>query len=766
MHQETATTQIETEKDLQGSEAREILVKTKRWASEIERAKKHYDEYWNRVDTITERYRVEDKARKNTRRYNVLWSMTNTVIPNLFMGIPKPYVYRRFRDKDPIARYASLILQRSLIYVNDGDDTHDALGASVLDFVLGARGVVWNRYSPEFDLRTSERKTRYVDDKELPAEGEYELGEDADGKFYQEQYEALENEECETDHVQTRMFLTPPGSTWKQLPWIARGVLMTREDLVERFGDRGKSVPLTWKRPDGKTSSKTATDPQESEGLFSMALIWEVWDKTKRQVIWITDEKPEILDTKEDPLRLTNFFPCPRPLFGTLTNNSVIPVPDYKYYEDVSHELDAVTYRISLLTESIRVVGFYDADMGDTLARVMDQTGDNKMIRIENMASLAEKGGIERNIFFMPLEPMIKVLESLYRARAALVQELYEITGISDIVRGQSDPRETAKAQTIKGQFASKRLKIRQRQVARFAREHLEIQAEIICNHYDDETILRISGADQFVTGPDGKFSPELFSQALALLRNKPLRCFRIKIDNETLAGDELEGDREQGIQFLQSFSQMVAQVMPLAQQQPQLGRVLKDMLLFGVRLFPIGREMEGSLEQALEEMTQDIRQPEQEKPQPTMSPEELALRNREIDLRERELGIQRQKLLLEEKKMNMNDEFLRWKTVEELKVRVLDQKRQAHSKDRELDIREDEVEARAEADAERNQIQREQVGDRREHEKGQRDLAEAKLTHDVLDSTSERKAAADRHDKDLRARVNEGRAKREKAEA
>jgi hypothetical protein len=714
-----SNTQVETARDMRkkatGTKAERSAAQ---WKQELERAIKYQKDYLKRADKIIARYRVElgRTSGGEQRRYNILWSMVNTLQPNLFMGMPKPYVSRRYRDKDPIARYASLILERALTYVNDSDEMHDAMSSAVDDYILAARGTVWTRYSPEFDLRKSETKKYYEDDDEIPEDAE--TGEDDKGTYYQESYEEVVNEECETDHVQLVNFIHPPCSQWKQLPWASKRILMGRDELVKRFGALGKDVPLGYRADGSKVDTKNM-EPDEIEGMFLQAAVYEIWCKTTKKIYWVCTEFDKVLDTKPDSLQLKNFFPFPRPLYGTMTNNSLIPVPDFKYYESIAAELDDITLRIKLLTEALRVVGFYDGQFGDELKRIFDETEENEMVPMTNFGALSANGGLKKVIEFLPLDTIIVVLQKLYEARTNLVQELYEITGMSDIVRGTSDPRETAAAQKIKGSYASKRLVRRQKAVARFAREHLEIQAEIICKHYDDETILRISSADQFIHGPDGQFDPKSFKAAVDLLRDNPLRLFRIKIDNETLAGDEMEANREQGVNFLTSISQLVGTVTPLAQQNPQLAGVMKELVLFGVRLFPVARSVEGQIESALEDLAKNIQPPPQPEKDPKMSPEqEFELRMKEIKIREREIGIR-------EKELALKDWETRWNVHNQSKKIVMD------------------AEARKDATSTQERIADKTLG--------QKDKADArKLTVDVQKHDDELSMQRDRDDREF----------------
>lgn len=679
--------QIEKPSDLNKRGDSKAEAQYKRWVSEIDKAEKHYEKYNKRVDKIYKIYRAESDSKSSGRKYNALWSLTSTLQPNLFSKLPKPYIERRYRDNDPIARMASRILERALTYVVDCDDMFDATSAAVDDYILAARGTIWNRYAPEFDLRTSEKKNYIANDNaEIPDEAE--VGEDDHGKFYREQYEELTNEELETDHIQVKSFIVPASSNWKQIPWVGKKVLMTRTELETRFGKKkGKAIPLYFKS-DGSRYNKDS-DPQEMDGLFLMAEVYEIWVKESRKVVWICRDHPEIIDEIDDPLELRNFWPTPKPLFDTLTNNSLIPVPGFKYYEDIAQELDDVTYRISLLVDTIRVVGVYDQSLGDIIQRITSQTEDNDMIPVKNWQAFMDGGGLKGAMQFLPIEQIIVVLEKLYKARSELVRELYEITGISDIIRGSTNANETATAQKIKGNYAGKRLKRMQDKVERFVREDLEIKAEIICAHYSDDTIMRISNAEEICVGPDGQFSKEMFQQAVALLKNNLLRHFRIKIDTRNLADEEISADREQGTMFIQSLTGLMSQVMPVAQTMPQLAKVVKEVIMFGVRMYPVARSVESSLEQALDDLSKNVPPPEQKSAgKAGPSPEELEIERDKVKLERERLGLERSKFALESwaKKKELQLKELQLKNDNDNKQ--LNERRQAAAKKGDLEVK------------------------------------------------------------------------------
>ena len=198
-------------------------------------------------------------------------------------------------------------------------------------------------------------------------------------------------------------------------------------------------------------------------------------------------------EPRDDPLNLDKFFPCLKPLFATMTNDTLEPVSDHLEYQDQALQIDDLTNRISLLTMAQKVSGLYDAANKD-LARLLDEGNENKMVPVANWAQLAAKGGLEAAVTFMPIKEIAETLEGLVAARDKVKQDMFEITGMSDIIRGQSDPRETAAAVNTKGRWGSLRLQARQAAVARFCRDIIAMMGEAIAEHYTPEMLVNISG--------------------------------------------------------------------------------------------------------------------------------------------------------------------------------------------------------------------------------------------------------------------------------
>jgi hypothetical protein len=481
-----------------------------------------------------------------------------------------------------------VIIERCLQYEIDKGDFDAAMKLAIIDRLLPGRGTVWVRF---------EEKELAQPVDALPGEegGEAQVMPNAPYKY-----------ECTpVDYVFWKDVRYSPARCWDEVTWIARRVYMSQEDGIKRFGEDFKQVPLT--------HEPVGLDEMEKmgvEGLDDMkkAVVWEIWSKTTKQVFWVSEGYSKTLDIKDDPLGLDSFWPCPKPLFATQTTETLVPIPDYSLYQDQAEEIDMLTNRIAKLVEAVKVVGVYDASQ-QSVQRMLSEGVDNQLISVDTWAAFAEKGGLKGVVDFMPLDSVLQALRECYAAREQAKQVVYEITGISDIIRGASIASETATAQQIKSQYASLRLKRLQTEVAQFATEVLRIKAQIMCDFYAPQTLVEMSGIM-------GTMDAQYVEQAIMLLKSEPARGFRIEVASDSLVEMDEATEKQSRIEFLGAVGQFMDRALPVTQQVPELAPLMGEMLMFGVRAFKGGRMMESAFDEALAKLNAP-KPPEQPQPDP-----------------------------------------------------------------------------------------------------------------------------------------------------
>ena len=619
------------------------------WHDELRRYQEQFKKWTERGENIVKRYRDERKDTEQTdARFNILWANVRTLKPAIYAKPPMPEVSRRFNDADPVARCASTILERALDYeIKQYSDFNSTLSHVVDDRLLPGRGVAWIRYEPIIETVEAEPEiTNYIEAGETAEDAvadsytKQTLDENALAGETPGTFERIKTETCPVDYVYWQDFAHLPARTWDEVTWVGRRVYMSLEEGLERFGDAFRQVPLTIS-PDKKDGEKDTT------AQLKKAEIWEIWDKPKKCVYWVARHWDTILDHREDPLGLDDFFPCPKPYYATLTTGSLVPVADFLMYQDQANEIDEITGRIQHLTKALKVMGIYAADEA-SIERLMKEGNDAVMIPVKNWAAFSEKGGLANAVQFVPLADVVGALGQLYQARESCKQIIYETTGLSDIIRGASNAAETATAQQIKSQFASLRLNDMKDDMARFARDLLRMKAEIMCNKYQPETLIQASG---IAHTPDA----QLAQQAIELLKNATLRDFNIDIETDTLVLIDEQTDKQNRIEFLTAVGGFLREAQSAAQASPQMLPLLGELMMFGIRGFKIGRPIEAIFEQYLNQAKQQAAQPPQPSPEAQKAQADMQIKQAEIQFEQAktqsEIQIEQARIQLEQQK-------------------------------------------------------------------------------------------------------------------
>ena len=603
---------METQKMGLVQEMKKGIVENKKEASLIQ--------YW--LEELRDAYKREQNWRKDAKRlvemfecerrretlYNILYANTETMSPALYNTTPRPDVRRRFKDDDEVARAGGLVLQRVLEFLLDNnlqDSPHfdTIIEQALLEALVVGRGVVRFRYEFSGEQR-------------------------------------IESEGISAEIVAWQRFRHAYAKQWKDVSWVAFQHFMTREQLRENFGDIANRLPLNVSsaEADHNEDEESWQGGENDEGQKYLGQVWEIWDKNSRKVYFISPDLPEqMLRVADDPLHLSGFFPIATPLMFFPKISSLEPVPLYAAYEGQARELNRITLRIARIIEALKVRGFYDSTVGG-LDRVLE-ADDNELIAAENVVAMQQGQTLDRSIWLMPLNELVLVLQQLYTQRDQIKQIIYEITGISDIIRGSSSAYETATAQNYKNQWGALRLRRLQKQVSMFVRECLRVMGEI-ATRMQPETLIKMTGLPfprqaeqqqaqmmiQQLQGQAGQLQmmaqqdPRAGQQLQALgeqiqkyqkvlnkpnwetiiqfLQNSVVRNYRIDIEaNSTIEPEAAEDGQKLG-EFLNAFAQFMNGIAPLVQQGYLPIEAGKEMLLAITRKYRFGEDVEESLKQ------------------------------------------------------------------------------------------------------------------------------------------------------------------------
>jgi hypothetical protein len=612
---------------IKGKEAKKPSARMRRYWREIEAYNKAAEEWKIQGETIVKLYLDQHRRMSSPRKFALLWSNIETLKPAVYGKLPTVLCSRRYKDAHPTGRIAAELLERASNTTFDLYRADEVFRMVRDDRLLVGRGQAWVRYEADIE--------KLEDDKDEP-------------------YERVNYEKACIDYVHWTDFGHNVCGTWKDVWVVWRRVYKSRDEVKERFG-REIADKLTYS---SKPNYSTDTDP---EGGEDKAAIFEIWDKRRKQVVWMSRDCPDMLDEGDPPLNFRDFFPCPEPCYGSKASKSLIPTPDYRYYQDQADEIDDLTEKIANLTDFLIVRGFIpagpSADGADAVRMLIQQmqsdmtANKTTFIPVESWAGFAEKGGARGLIDWMPVEQVIVALKGAIQSRQQLIQDVYQITGISDILRGETDPDETLGAQQLKAQTGSRRVRNAKDDLSRFCKDVAQLVAEIVAEQFSAKTIADMTGfAYQPPVAPPGMFysaggvsppapmqqpqspSGQTFDdQVLELLRNDRMRGFLIDIETDSTIQPDEDAEKQRRTEFITAVGAFLRQAVEVVGAAPGTAPMISEMLLFTVRGFRAGRSLEEVIERSMQTVQQQAAQP---RPDPDAHKNQIAERKLLIDER------------------------------------------------------------------------------------------------------------------------------------
>lgn len=510
-----------------------------RWMLELKAAKDALEEFHDEGDKVIDEFR--GKGAKGGR-LNLFYSDVQTKNASL-SGVPKVRARRRYADAlDDVARVSATCLDRLLNsdIERESDGYRKALANAKGDWLKAALGQVRLRYVVKWGEPTPA----------VPAQTDPATGAELAPEVPQKDNKA--SEDVETDYVKWDRFLWTPGRVWDDVRAVFFGLELSQEEWDKQFP--GKVF-----HPTQKTKGEAK---DEIKRAFGRAEVWEIWDKDSRRVHFLSEQHIEILKTVDDPLGLPGFFPCPEPLAANLTTSKYVPRSTYYLAKDQYDEAHELQKRIRNLVKQVKVTGGYDS-ASEALQGILTDAADGRLFPVKNFSSLVGKDGLANAIALLPIQPQVEAIIALSQRMTLMKQEIYEITGQSDIMRGQAAQKATATEQRIKARFGSSRIQSEQDELARFASEAQRIRAFIISRHFDPETIIRRSNIAE-AEKVDGQPNIELINQAVEMLKSD-IGAYRIDVDADSLSMTDFDAVQQENMSLLEGTAKFFQSVGPMA---------------------------------------------------------------------------------------------------------------------------------------------------------------------------------------------------------
>jgi hypothetical protein len=654
------------------------------WLAQIELQMANERTWRKEADTAREVYRAEGQG--ETRKFNILFSNVQTSVPALYNSTPTPDVRTRYNDEEERSRVTGQAIERVLSYSVDTYNFDGTIKACVQDRELAGRGAARVRYIPY----------------------EYQ------GKIYQE---------VNCEHVPWKHRVQGPCTRYEDMPWLAYEHFLTRDQLTKLSPEYGDRLNLDFSVAGSTDNVKADAAPN----VFKRARVWEIWEKASRKVVWIAPSHSDApIREDEDPLGLIQFFPEPEPLYAIKTSDSMVPVCPYRIIKPLADELEEVTIRIQALVRVCKWRGvrhpaipsfelLEDAEDGELIAPVDGS----------EMLGIVQGKGLGDFIWFMPIKEVIEVLTQLYVQREQIKQTIFEVSGLADIMRGQSDPNETLGAQEMKANFGTMRLQEAQKDVQRFCRDLFRIKAEIACNMFDSQNLAMMTGLNlpsrQDVMqaqaqlrqlqqqaqlppqqnallghngGPPMQQPQEppaemvemagkvAWEDVLETLKSGIQRTYRVDVETDsTIRGDSRQAQQQVG-GFLDGSAKFMQAMGPAVQAGMMKPDVAIDLYASFARMFKLGKQAEDALSRWSADAQKEAKNP---KPPPP-SPEEVKAKS-EQEKAKMQMGMAQQKHQLEMTKTQAGLQAEQQKTQMTLGAKQAEIKMTLGAKEREIQL-------------------------------------------------------------------------------
>lgn len=417
----------------------------------IKKAERSFNDYQTLCDRIDEIYSREDcydEGKWKDGEYDLFWASNEVLKQAIYARPPKPVVSPQFKDRRQLQNVTAELLERSALSAFDRTSIDEGMICCRDDLILYNRGQLWVTY--ETDEKGGGQRV------------------------------------C-IEHLDRKDFLHPPARKWSDVPWVARRAWMSPKALKKRF--KGKSGDA-WERATLAPSMDNENDSHAEKA--KQAGVWEVWHKADNKVYWVAEGVEVFLDEDEPHLKLRGFFPCPRPAYGTLKPRSLKPVPDYTRYAGHFKKINSLTSRIYALLDMIRMKGLIagGGEVGDAVEQLIKDDSNASMLIPVAGAALSVGGKL---VEWLPLAEIATAIQGLIEARRELFSDYDRLSGISDIMRGETEAEETLGAQQLKSQYGSVRVKGKIDELQRLARDVTQISAEIMADNFSEDTLLEMS---------------------------------------------------------------------------------------------------------------------------------------------------------------------------------------------------------------------------------------------------------------------------------
>jgi len=595
------------------------------WQKWIKAAKKGAEKHWidakqcwdefelaanKELDVIT-----DTSDRLGT--YPIYYSSVKTLEPAYYSRTPLLSATRKFGIDDPIALTASVISERLARHLVDGCDFDSTMQACVADFIHADKTTLQLIYSA--DIGVDEYGQKIASNKRINL----------------------------APICYDEILHSPEAKSYQEVKEIAYFFCLDKDEALAKF-EKLRTVNVQWKQ--GKSyEDKADNDSTDKPGQYLEG--WEIWCEKTKKVYWYSEQFNEgLLNVQDNPYRLRRFFPSAPFAIGSKPSKSLYPTPTLIHMLGTVRQLHKGASKVLELTDNIKWAAIIDGSDPD-LELALKRLRNGDYLAAKNFQAMIEKGGIANLVYFLPLKELVDAIVSLNSLEDRFEQQFYQWFGIPDILRGASDPIETAAAQEIKQTSAHDRFKSHKRMIAKLAEDGIEMMLDMAFHVFTPIEIGELVGL-QYMQPQD----KQNFEAAVQLLQNDKERLIRIELDTDSMSFSDQQLRHQRANTALDAVSKGLQAVSEMSQIDPQFAAVELQAVLASLETLQAGKQFTDSMQKAGEALLQKLQNPPEPPPPPPDYEKmklEIAAQKTQIDaeLKSRDLDIKQTSAIVESQK-------------------------------------------------------------------------------------------------------------------
>lgn len=383
----------------------------------------------------------------------------------------------------------------------------------------------------------------------------------------------IESDEMEERVQQERVFMKPVS--YKEFGWdysakefsewefVFYRYKWTKRQIVQRFGKEALAhLNYDLQKTDRGAERRRKCEIIELEHRPTRRrYIFELSGKGVIKTIEEKGDEPEESGEMSQSLNTQNFFSCPYPLFDNLCTEDSIPFTEYSQVRDILEQIHDLYERKTQCTRLARPRALYDSLIQE-LSSLISKAKQGTYIGVPGLASKVRQG--QALILYLDVTPVINAMKEF---AAQIEQELNgydQITQFSEVVRGVTNPYESATATERKSQFSLSRIKPLQQDMQRWCRDSIRLLVDVALEKFSEERCYEILEAS---LSPEEK---EAFPRIIKKLKSDDWRSFSLDIETDSTVLIDEDSQKQRAMELGKVIGEFLGQVARAAATAPE----------------------------------------------------------------------------------------------------------------------------------------------------------------------------------------------------